>query len=88
MPFKVEIIEKYFNVRLSTGVKFPLFYVVKFITFWSFGMTPKDPDQSLMHRNEPHVVLESSYWHPVLVFCLSSVSLVGYSLFGPPFPHQ
>jgi len=88
MPFKAEIIEKYFNVRLSTGVKFPLFYVVKFIAFWSFGMMPNNPDQSLRHRNEPHMVLESSYWYPVLVFCLSSVSLVSHSLFGPPSPHQ
>lgn len=54
MPFKVEIIEKYFSVRLSTGLKFPLFYIVKFIALWSLGMVLNDPDQSLRHRNEPH----------------------------------
>lgn len=33
ITFKVEIIEKYFEIRLSTAVKFPLFKIAKFITF-------------------------------------------------------
>lgn len=45
-PFQVEITEKYFEVRVSPAVKLPPFYIAKFITFWSFGMTPNGPDRS------------------------------------------
>lgn len=73
MPFKVEIIKKYFDVRLNTGVKFPVFYVVKFIAFWSFELVLNDPDKTIRHRNQPHAVLELGYWHsvpPFIIICL------------------
>lgn len=72
MPFKVEIIENYFGARLNTGGKSPPFYVVKFIAFWCSGMVLNDPDKTIRHRNEPHAVLELSYWsiYLFIIICL------------------
>lgn len=85
MTLKVEIIEKYFEARLSTAVKFPLFLYSPI--HWLLALNGLDKIFKAQKWASCSLRAELLAFSTYLLL-ISSVSLVSHSLFGPQSLHQ